>query len=313
MTKVFDATDFLHPLDLAARQQLEGIPLLQLAVKKYLSLYADRQERQSLLSSTVRLGPRQLPGTYRLLPPICEAFGIPEPELYLTRGQANATATGHAQPAIIIYNELLEDLDEDAIQAVLAHECGHILAEHVLYRRMALAILGAGEQAGIFGGTVGAIASIATVPLKTALLSWYRKSELTADRAAVTFMGNPEPMQRALLHIIGVPQSMDANYSEFAEQADEFDTITSSKWDRFVGRELESGSTHPLPVIRIRELVTWSKSETYRRLLGLAKQGQSGEHRDCKECGQRMANDWRFCQRCGSPAPSTETSGTVAL
>ncbi len=258
-------------------------------------------------------------GSYRgstaLFPPICEAFGIPEPELYLTRGSANASATGHTQTAIIIYNELLECLDEDEIQAVLAHECGHILAEHVLYRRMALAILGAGEQVGILGGTVGTIAGIATVPLKTALLNWYCKSELTADRAAVTFMGNPEPMQRALFHIIGVPQrmSMDASYSEFAEQADEFDTITSSKWDRFVGRELESGSTHPLPAIRVRELVTWSKSETYRRLLDLARREQSKEHRDCKACGQRIADSWRFCQRCGSPAPRTESGGTVAL
>jgi Zn-dependent protease with chaperone function len=311
MTKLFDVTDFLHPLDLAARQQLEGIPLLQPAVKKYLSVYADRQVRQSLLSSAVRLGPRQLPEIYRLLPPICDAFGIPEPELYLTRGTANAVATGHTQTAIIIYNELLEDLAEDEIQAVLAHECGHILAEHVLYRQMALAIVGAGERAGLLGGRIGAIASIASVPLQTALINWYRKSELTADRAAVTFMGNPEPMQRALFRIIGVPKWMpvDVSYFEFAEQANEFDLITSSKWDRFVGRELESGSTHPLPALRIRELATWSNSESYRQLLGIGKRGRLDERLSCSTCGQQLAADWRFCQRCGSPLPGDGAGG----
>lgn len=306
MTKLFDVTDFLHPLDLAARQQLEGIPLLQSAVKKYLSLYADRQVRQTLLSSAVRLGPRQLPEIYRLLPPICDAFGIPEPELYLTRGTANAAATGHTQTAIIIYNELLEDLAEDEIQAVLAHECGHILAEHVLYRQIALAIVGGGERASFLGGRIGAIASIVSVPLQTALLNWYRKSELTADRAAVAFMGNPEPMQRALFRIIGVPKWMpvDISFDQFAEQADEFDAITSSRWDRFVGRELESGSTHPIPASRIRELAKWSESENCRQLMDIAQQGHPGGRRGCPACGQQLAAEWRFCQRCGVPVAS---------
>src|SRR5712691_6230178 len=125
MAAVFDISDILHPLDLAARQQLEGVPLLQSAVKTYLSMKTERQVRQQLLCSAVRLGPHQVPEIYRMLPPICEAFGIEEPELYLTRGPANAMTVGYTRVAIIIYNELLEDLAEDEIQAVLAHECGH--------------------------------------------------------------------------------------------------------------------------------------------------------------------------------------------
>jgi hypothetical protein len=75
-TAVFDVSDFLHPLDLSARQHLEGIPLLQVAVKRYLGSVTDRRDRQWLLASAVRLGPRQLPDIYRMLPPICDAFGI---------------------------------------------------------------------------------------------------------------------------------------------------------------------------------------------------------------------------------------------
>ena len=97
VAKVFDVTDFLHPLDLSARQQLERIPLLQPTVKKYLGSVSDPRTRQWLLASAVRLGPKQLPHIYRMLPPICDAFGIPEPELYLMRGEANAVTYGHSR------------------------------------------------------------------------------------------------------------------------------------------------------------------------------------------------------------------------
>jgi Zn-dependent protease with chaperone function len=305
MATVFHINDFLHPLDLAARQQLEGIPLLQTAVKKYQSLVTDRRERQWLLSNGVRLGPRQLPTIYRLLPPICDAFGIEQPELYLMRGAANAVALGgNSYTAVIIYNELLEDLAEDEIQAVLAHECGHILASHMLYRQMALALLGVGDKAGIAGPIAGMIANIASVALQKAMINWYRKSELTADRAAAAFMGDPEPMQRALFRILGVPKWMpgDISYAEFAKQAEEFDVVsTASKWDRYLARDLETGSTHPIPTIRVRELITWAQSESYRQLLGIAQQERSSDRRGCGTCGQLMSSDWRFCQRCGNP------------
>jgi hypothetical protein len=57
------------------------------------------------------------------------------------RGDANARTVGHDRPAIVICNRLLEDLADDEVQAMLAHECGHILAAHVLYRQMAQALI----------------------------------------------------------------------------------------------------------------------------------------------------------------------------
>jgi Zn-dependent protease with chaperone function len=134
LTASFGVADFMHPLDRSARQQLEVIPLLAPMVKKYLATVASRKPRQGLLAGALRLGPGQLPVIYRMLPPICAAFGIPEPELYLTRGDANARTVGHDRIAIVIYNRLLEDLAPDEVEAILAHECGHIAAGHILYR-----------------------------------------------------------------------------------------------------------------------------------------------------------------------------------
>jgi Zn-dependent protease with chaperone function len=315
MTAVFDVSDFLHPLDLSARQHLEGIPLLQAAVKRYLSSVTDRREHLWLLASAVRLGPRQMPAIYRMLPPICDAFGIPEPELYLMRGEANAMTMGHSRPAIVIFNQLLEDLAEDEIQAVLAHECGHILAEHILYRQMARAIAGAGQAGGFLGpGLLKAATSLATTQLQAALINWYRKSELTADRAAAGYLRDAEPMQRALFHIMGLPKWMPAEVSHTAllEQAAEFDqSADSSWWNRYLSRGIEkSAVTHPLPALRVRELAVWAQSDTFQQLVGIAKIGQPEERLGCAQCGRQLAADWRFCQRCGAPVPQAAVSQT---
>jgi Zn-dependent protease with chaperone function len=303
MAAVFNVHDFLHPLDMSARVHLEGIPLLQSATKKYLSAFGDRRYRQYLLCTAIRLGPTQLPDIYRLLPPICDAFGITEPELYLTNGEANAYTSGHTHPAIVITSLLLEALGEDEIQAVLAHECGHILAEHTLYRQMAQALLTFG-QAGAAGSGIGsAVAGIASAQIRNALLNWYRKSELTADRAAVAYLRSAEPMQRALFHIMGAPKWMPAELSlaGFLQQAEEFDELAESKWDKFLARRVESGFTHPAPVLRMKELSEWVESRAFRDLLGIAEAGRLEDRVGCTKCGYELAPDWRFCKRCGTP------------
>lgn len=312
MPASYKASDFLHPLDLAARQQLDKVPGLELMVKKYRGLVADRKEHQFLLCNAVRMSRNQLPEFYRLLPPICEAFGIAEPALYLIRGPANAMTWGHAAPTIIINSDLLEDLSEQEVQAVIAHECGHILAEHVLYRQMALALLGgATGVAGALGPTIGAVASLASEPLKTALLNWYQKSELTADRAAVAFMKGPETLQSALFHILGVPKWWPGriNLAEFTAQAEEYEKIvTSSKWERHLMRSLQADSTHPLPVVRLREMQEWADSSTFKQLLAIAQSEATDAHQVCPACGHTVLPDWRFCQHCGNRSAALDAT-----
>jgi Zn-dependent protease with chaperone function len=250
-----------------------------------------------------------------MLPPICDAFGIPEPELYLTRGEANAMTMGHSRPAIVIFNQLLEDLAEDEIQAVLAHECGHILAEHILYRQMARAIAGAGQAGGFLGtGWIKAATNIATTQFQAALINWYRKSELTADRAAAGYLRDAEPMQRALFRFSGLPRwaPTDLSYSAFLEQAEEFDEhADSSWWNRYLSRAVEkSAVTHPIPALRIREVGVWAQSDTFRQLVGIAKLSHCEDRLGCAQCGQEMAAAWRFCQRCGTPVPQAAVGQT---
>jgi Zn-dependent protease with chaperone function len=271
LTVRFSVSDVVHPLDLSSRQQLELIPLFLPTVRKYLTVTAGRRSRQMLLSGALRLGPRQVPEIYGLLPPVCAALGIPEPELYLMRGDANARSVGHDPAAIVIYNRLLEDLAADEVEAVLAHECGHILAGHILYRQMAQAAMR--SPATVPGRSLFTeVPGLAAAQIQTALYTWYRRSELTADRAAAACLGSAEPMQRAMLRILGVPRWLPAAASADAvlEQAAELDEISEpGRWDRSFTPDLDNATGHPMAALRIRELSSWADSDDFRHLTGL--------------------------------------------
>lgn len=288
----FHPSDFVHPLDRTARQNLESIPLLRGAVEKFLKNYNERVVRNWQMSEMLRLGPRQFPRIYKLLPPICEAFGIDEPELYLANGPANAFTFGHTRPTITLYSGVIESMQPDEIQAVLAHECGHIVCEHVLLRSMASVI----EQAA----DLTVVTQLLSMPLQRALLAWSRKSELSADRAAAAFMGSTDEMMRVMLRFVGVPSfalSSEYDLDLFAQQAAEAESMLESKWERVLQWTYARNSTHPLVASRVNELRKWEGSESFRRLSQLAV--KSKEEPTCETCGHRTLVEWKFCQKCG--------------
>ena len=76
-------SEFIHPEDAAALQQLESIPGFPLLVKKILALGLEQLQYGINMASTIRLSSKQLPEIYKHLPPICQRLGIEEPEFYL--------------------------------------------------------------------------------------------------------------------------------------------------------------------------------------------------------------------------------------
>ena len=132
--------EFIHPEDAAALRQLESIPGFPTIAKKVLELGYEKLRYGINMASTIRLSPTQLPELYRHLPPICERLGIKEPEFYLEMNPVpNAYTSGDTRVFIVVTSGLVEMMDDEELDAILAHECGRILCRPVPSRTRILA------------------------------------------------------------------------------------------------------------------------------------------------------------------------------
>ena len=144
--------EFIHPEDAAALRQLESIPGFPTLVRKVMSLGLEPLRYGMNMATNIRLSPTQLPELYHHLPPICEKLGIDEPEFYLQMDpMPNAWTFGDTRIFITITSGLVEMMDNEELDAVIAHECGHILCRHVLYHNMAQYLLNGMDSLGLLG------------------------------------------------------------------------------------------------------------------------------------------------------------------
>ena len=285
--------EFIHPEDAAALRQLESIPGFPTLVKKVMALGFEQLQYGLNMATAIRLSPTQLPKLYNHLPPICEKLGIPEPEFYLQMDPApNAGTFGDTKIYITITSGLVELLNDEELDAVIAHECGHILCRHVLYHSIARYILGGVDSLGILGSF--------TIPIQYAILYWERKSELSCDRCA-SVITSPEIVARSMARLSGGPKSItnDLNMQEWARQADRYDAIRNDGlWNKALQLSVIIGLDHPFSAVRVREILKWGESYQYKSLVQNLKAEASGKK--CSMCGKSVCADWAYCKHCGT-------------
>src|SRR3954454_17741246 len=167
-----------HPADRAATAALKAIPMLDTVVRKLVEYGYERAFRQMLLGNSVRLGDDQLPEVWASHRAALARLDIAEvPDLYMMQmPYINAMAIGSKKPIVVLNSGTVHALDDSELRTVLAHEAGHILSDHTLYRT-ALIIL---VRVGV--GPLMRLPFFAGLPLlavELALLEWYRAAELT--------------------------------------------------------------------------------------------------------------------------------------
>lgn len=284
--------DFIHPEDAAALQQMESIPGFPTFVKGILSLGLERLQYGMNMASSVRLSEQQLPEIYKHLPPICQKLGINIPEFYLSMDpQPNAWTFGDTRIFVTVTSGLLEMLDDEELDAVIAHECGHILCRHVLYHSVARYILSGIDSLGVLGKL--------TIPIQLAFLYWQRKSELSCDRAGA-IITSPEVVSRTMARLSAGPKDItnELNLEEWAKQADKYDEIwNSNTWNKTLQIYAIAGQNHPFSAVRVREILKWGKSEEYQRIKVCLLE-ESSSHR-CPKCHQSVYDEWVYCKYCG--------------
>ena len=204
----------------------------------------------------------------------------------------NAYTFGDSKIFITVTSGLVEMMDDEELDAVLAHECGHILCHHVLYNSVARLLLSGASSLGFLGSL--------SLPIQIAMLYWSRKSELSCDRCG-SVITSPEIVARVMARLAGGPKSItnQVNMEEWAKQADKYDEIrTGNLWDKTLQLSVTLGLDHPFNAVRVREILKWGNSVQYRSLKENLSSNTSGKK--CPHCGKFVEDSWAFCKYCGT-------------
>lgn len=284
-------TDFIHPEDAAALRQMEAIPGFPQMVKKILEIGLETMSYGLNMASSIRLSETQLPELYHHLPPICARLGIPEPEFYLQMDPVpNAWTSGDTRIWITVTSGLVEMMTSEELDAIIAHECGHIVCHHVLYHTLASWITSGITSKGLLDKL--------TIPAQLALFYWQRKSELSADRASA-LCTSPEMVSQVMARLAGGSKQLtaDVDMTEWAKQADAYDAIyNDGVWNRALQMAVVATQSHPFAAVRVREILKWGQSEQYQHL---RNHQNAMEQHLCPNCKKEIDPTWRFCKHCG--------------
>lgn len=259
------ANQFRHPLDLEATNALKQLPGLDLVIRSFLGPMAEQFLYLDNIASGILVGEQQLPDLHRLLLEACRILELDPPQLYVRQNpvpNAYTFAMRGKQPFMVIHTSLLELLHPDEIQAVMAHELGHLKCDHGVYLTLAnLMILAAGQLPSLGG----ALAQ----NLQAQIMEWLRCAELTCDRAALLVARDPKVIISLLMKLTGGSPSLanQLNVEAFLAQARAYDAAAQTPIGEALRQAHTTSLTHPVPVLRAREIDRWANSPAYHRLI----------------------------------------------
>ena len=151
---------------------------------------------------------------------------------------------------------------------MIAHEVGHIHAEHVLYLTAAQLILAIATIPLAALPVAGIIKEILTASMRGALLAWMRRAELSCDRAALLVTQDPHVIGKTMMKLAGGTFASKINYDLFLAQAREFQkNYDEKKLDKFWADIINAGLSHPFPIWRVSEILKFVDSGEYAELM----------------------------------------------
>ncbi|XVF16202.1 hypothetical protein REPUB_Repub10bG0011600 [Reevesia pubescens] len=265
-----DADDFRHPLDKQNTLILRAIPGLNDLGRALLGTVTEQIMLLENIGTSVLVSKDQLPELHKMMIEAAGILNIEPPDLYVRQSSvpnAYTLAISGKKPFVVIHTSLVELLTRNELQAVLAHELGHLKCDHGVWLTFAtLLTLGANSVPGL-GGFIAQ-------SLEEQLFRWVRAAELTCDRAALLVAQDPKVIISVLMKLAGGCPSMadQLNVDAFLEQARSYDKASSSPVGWYIRNAQTRQLSHPLPVLRAREIDEWSRSHEYIRLLKHATQ-----------------------------------------
>lgn len=269
MTKIpligLKADDFRHPLDQQATEALKQLPGLDLALRGLLGPVAEQFFYLNNIAASILVGQNQLPHLYQSLLEACRILDVEPPQLYIQQHpvpNAYTFAMKGKQPFVVLHTSLIDLLTPEEIQAVIAHELGHLKCEHGVYLTLANLLVLA---AGLLPNWGALIAQ----SLQERLLAWLRCAEFSCDRAALLALQDPKVVMSVLMKLAGGSPTLapQLNLEAFVRQARDYEAIGQTQWGEILKSAHTAQLTHPVPVLRAKEIDRWASSPDYYQLL----------------------------------------------
>ncbi|MBL4687578.1 MAG: M48 family metallopeptidase [Nannocystaceae bacterium] len=264
-----DPEMIMHPWDVKATNTLKKVPGFETVTRKIMEYGLERVLYLENIADNVRVGPNMFPRLHKSLQWGCKILGVPEPEMYVNMApEPNAYTYGHTRPFIVLTSGLIDMLDAEERFFVIGHELGHIKFGHVLYTVLAENLK---QVLEIIGRATLGIGSLLGTGLALPVLDWYRKAELSADRAALLCVQDKEVPFRTFMKLAGGSQKLygEMQQSEFMRQIrayEEADESTLNKAYKFL---ITAFRTHPFPIMRAKYLDEWITSGDFGRVSGI--------------------------------------------
>jgi Zn-dependent protease with chaperone function len=250
-----------HPADRAALNALRKIPVFDDVLRSMFGFFGEKPIRLAFQANAVKVSEKQFPKIHALYREVCHTLD-PEREypVYVAQDPVvNAGAYGMNQPFIIVNSGSIRLLDDEEIAFVLGHELGHIMSDHVLYRTMTVLLI----QLASMGFPIVGLAARAVL---VALLEWYRKSELSSDRAGLLSVQDPQVAMAAMMKMAGGGYADETNLDEFIVQAEEY-RMGGDLADQVYKVLNLMATTHPFWVLRVHEIRSWIEDGAYDRIV----------------------------------------------
>ena len=266
--------DYTSAGDRSTLEALRGMEPLPRVLSRFVA--PDGRRLEAWLSrNALRVSP---PSKLDTLIRTCgEVMGLDSlPRAYVAPfAQLNAFTTGADEsPILVICAPLLDRLGFMEMEGLVAHELAHIRNRHVLYHSLAES-LATGAQFVTSQYAAGLLA----LPIRMLLLSWYRESEISGDRAAALVLGDYHAFESLMVKL----------------------SAQDGRAARSDGSLAELLQTHPTFERRVRLSKEFCASKEFAavRFRTRSANGPGSLASFCRYCGATKPQLEVFCPNCG--------------
>ena len=260
-----EAKHFMHPGDRIGMERMKQFP----KVKKIMGGFLEKDFEKEILSF-IRFEPRQEKKLNDMIFEACDILAIKNlPKPFMSSDPIpNANSYGNENVAIVLTSGLIDSFSDEEIFTVISAELGHIKCGHTFYTyavrklELPLHIVSMASMGKAIMGTT----------LERSLPVWYRRAELSADRAALLVTKSTDFTIKTMMKVAsgGSDKIFESlSLESFLKKAEEYEKLekkrmSSGGYKQFIPAKLSSQLWLSL---RASEVIKFYNSDRYKRIL----------------------------------------------